>query len=688
MKKKEFKLSENAIKILDNIKIENKNSYEVIIIELNLIFQIEKSQKIKKCTYSSILIDNDYKSNRFILVFKKEEEIPKKGDIINVSQIKKYINEIDKEYIYECNEITFLAKEKDFIVDISKIQNYYKNENQIIEKQNTDIINNKIDGFEIQKNEDDDGEEEEEEEEDDDNDEDINKDKKEKFNNNIIKNKINNFEEEKISEKNIINNKKINLINKENDNKKDICINNIFGNCQKYLLISELDFNIQNFNIYLKCITKFEIKEFRYNKNKKYQNYIFTDIKHDMIEGVSFDFECDKFDKILNINDLYQVNNSFLKSNNKIYSKTDCPFKLFFTRHTAIFNVSNLEEIKNKFFENYNAIINKNENENINKNDFLKIGEITYKNKHDIVNVFGFVLKDFGTFISSDQFNREFIGRRLLLGDDSNYKIIIVFWHPSDLKKVYEEGELLYIQKVKVGEYNGFKTLYGTKCRKIQNSFNFEYDNKLKKYFLEHKNINDYFNSKEFHNLNSKYNDVNNNTRDKLIFIKDLLSINNSKGIINNNINNIFKISAKVKNIRHSEKNYYYGCKYCRKKMINKICSNCGCKDKIIILHYSIRVVDSTGTLWLLFFGDIAKNFLGMSGEEYKNILDKGISYNNKEMFLLNKKFEDKDFIFIGKNQYYNYPNFQGYRFLVKFFCKKEKKEYYSLVNYLKNFLK
>ena len=71
MKKKEIKLSKDAIRNLDNIKIENKNSISIesITIKLDLIFQIEKVEQVKKCTYSSTLIDSNYKSDKFILIF-------------------------------------------------------------------------------------------------------------------------------------------------------------------------------------------------------------------------------------------------------------------------------------------------------------------------------------------------------------------------------------------------------------------------------------------------------------------------------------------------------------------------------------------------------------------------------------------------------------------------------------------
>ena len=702
MKKKEIKLSKDAIRNLDNIKIENKNSISIesITIKLDLIFQIEKVEQVKKCTYSSTLIDSNYKSDKFILIFEKEEEIPKTGDVININQIEKYYNNQEKNFVYECKKINFIAKEMNFLVDIKKIKNYYKNEsnkdNKIIEENNKIIEendklleeNNKI-------NEDNKMEEDEDEEEEEEDDEIINEDNnnnRDKFTS--IKNQIKSYEEEKISEKKIINNNQIDIDNKNNNNKNEnIFINkNNFENKQNFFLISELNFNIQSFNIYLKCIKKFEKKKFRFKKDNQYQNYVFTDLKNDLIEAVSFYEISEKLDKIININEIYQINNSYLISNNKAYRKTNCPYKIFFTRNTDIFNVSNIEEIKKKFSENKEVLnfpLNENEKEDFNKNKFCKISTIINTNNYDIINIFGFVLKDYGNISFFDQFNREFFGRKILIGDDSNYKIFIFFWHPQDLKQLYKEGELLYIENVKVNEFKELKALYSTKFRKIRNGFNFECDNKLNKYYLEHQNIQDYFLPKVNYKINSQTNFINNNSSSdsKLLFIREILSLNENKDIVGNKFKG-FKISATVRKIRHSEKNYYYGCKNCKKKMKGQICNKCGCYYKKLILHFSVRVADSSGCLWLLFFGDIAECFLGIKGEEYKKILDKGISYNNEEIQLLNNKLENKEFIFMGKSQYYSYSNCQGYRFVVKFFTRKKEKEYYSLVKYLKNIIK
>ena len=657
MKKKEYKLSKDAFKYLDNIKIENnKNSFSIksIKIKTNLTLQIEKVKKIKDFIFSSTLLDNDFRSDRFTLIFTEEEkELPKKGDIINIKQIEKCYNPKNKIFVYECSEIKFIAKKLNFIVDISKIENYDK---YIKNEINGNIIKEiNINKNKILRDKEKNSEEEEEEDDDDNN---SNKIINKKFNNNNINN---------LNEKNIRNYNEINKSNEE-EKKEDILSenNNKFDICQKYLMVSNIENNSKNFNIYLKCLKKFEIKEFKFKKNKQYQNYLFSDFNNEKIEAVSFDDMSDKLDKIIKINEYYQINNCYLISNNISYCKTNCPYKLFFSKTTDIFNISKNENIKKKFNDNFEIYENGNE--------FFPISEIINKNKFDIINIFGFVLKDYGTSSFYDQFNNEYFGRKIILGDDSKYRIMITFWYPENLKKVYNEGELLYIQNIKVEEYKNIKSLYSTKESKIKNSFNTELDNKLKKYYSENKNINDYHMLKIKSNENCniiKNNKICNNDIN-LIFIKDMLNIFNNKNIKSDKEIN-FKISAVVKKINHSEKNYYYGCDNCKKKMLNDICKNCGGKNKIIILHFSIYVVDSSASLWLLFFGDLAESFLGVKGDEYKTIIEKGMSYKNKELNLLNNKITNNEYIFFGKNQYYSYSNFEGYRFLVKFFCRKNK---------------
>lgn len=696
MKKKIYKLSKDAIKYLDSIKTDNNSliSIKKITVKTNFIFQIEKIAKNRDCIYTSTLIDNDHRAGKFILFFDGKEKIPKKGDIIQIGQITKYYNKNYQIYIYECRNIEFIAKELNFIVDITKITNY-NSKNEKLKKygKHKDKINININNNKKQIEE-----SEEEEEEVDNDDSDDKEDEKENYNN--IKNNEINYEKEKLEERNNDNLNKINInVKEKNNNIKGNLFNNDnkFGNNHNFLLISNLNANTKNFNIYVKCINKETIKEFRYKKNKLYQNYIFSDINNDKIEGVSFDMVSQKLDKILKINEFYQINNCMLIMNNITYCKVNFPYKLNLTKFTEIINISNNNIIRNKFENNYNEDRKDNEN-----NNFLSLSNISNKNLFEVINVFGFVLMDYGNMKFYDKYNNEYYGRQIILGDDSNYKISITIWHPNDLKKEYKQGELLYIQNCKIKEYKNKMFLYGTRYRTIKPSFNPEYDSKLKKYYSEHKNIDNYLdintnhknnkindinedkniNNKNINNKNISNNYIYNESFCELIFLRNIIKMYNSK---NYNKDMRFKISAYVKKINHSEKNYYYGCYNCRKKMLNDVCQNCGGKNKVIIIHFSISVIDCSSSFWLLLFGNIAENFLGIKGEEYKNILDKGISNDNKELKLLDNKVKDKQYIFIGKSQYISYDKFEGIRFYVKYFKKKNKKDYFSLINYLNN---
>ena len=660
MENKVYKLSKDAIKYLDRIELKNKTQISVksITVKKNFNFQIEKVEKRTNKVYNATLFDFNSKSSRFILYLEKEEEIPTKGDLINIRQITKIYKEENKIYIYECKNITFIAKELVFFVNVLKLDNY---DNHII-----NINENNINKKEIDRKNQEKKEKEEEEKEIDQ----VNENKDIYNNDNINIKYINNFNKEEIYKNNIENDK---IIKKEIDIGENKFNNNNI-NDHDFLLVTDLDSIDKIFNIYVKCINKEEIKEFKNRKNKLYQNYIFSDINQDNIEAISFDNISEKIDKIIYINQIYQINNCSLIINNENYRKINFPFKIFFNKNIQIINVSNDEKIKNKF---------KNEKLNINnniKNNFISLSNILNKNNREIINIFCFVLKDNGMLKFHDQFNNEYYGKNIILGDDSNYKVNIIFWHPKSLNnplnKVYNPGELLYIQNCRVDTYKRVKNLYSTKYIKIQNSFNSDYDSKLKKYFSDHSDINDYFELKineeikeKIINENNKIINYYNQEYPNIIFIKDIQSIYNRNKDRNKKL--IFKISALVTKINHSHKNYYYGCINCKKKMIDNICPNCGNKNKKIIIHFSINVIDSTSSLWLLIYGDLAEDFLRIKGEEYKNILNKGISKENKELNLLNKNIEDKSYVFIGKIKYYSNNENEGYRFHVKFFYKK-----------------
>ena len=658
---KENALSKNAIKYLENLKIEKKASFSIesITIKTNFIFQIESVKNYKQFIYNATLLDSSSKRSHFNLIFDKIEVIPQKGDLINIREIEKFYNKKYNLFVYDCKKISFIERQKDFLVDISKLKNYD------IKKMDDKIKFNKVKTGQNQ-NVNSYCREEEEEEEEEKEEEDEKKEDDEKKEEDNINNDNNNFVQKDIFNKNIINSKETKIEEKKSNDQ----------NCNRFLLISELDSNKEYFSIYLKCIKKEEIKECRY-KFTKLQNYLFADMNNDKIEGISFDQISEKLDALLQINEIYQFSNCNLILNNKSYRQTNIDVKLILNKYTRIQAITN-NEIKNKFINN-----KENKANNIN-NTFITISNIININKLEIINVFAFVLKDEGNITIHNKYNQEYRGRILLLGDDSNYKISITIWHPSDLNEKYNPGDLLYIQNCKVNEFQNVKNLYGTKYRKISNSFNSENDSRLKQYYSTHQDINKYHELIIKNSICQNYI-LKDKTFSELMFIKEILKICENKEYKNKLY---FKISAYIQIIKHSNRNYYYGCKNCKKKMTGDICQKCGGNNKILIIHFSVKVIDSTSSIWILMFGEIAESFLGIKAEEYKNIIDKGICSQNNELNLLNQKVLNKQYIFLGYGQHYAYNESEGYRFHIKYFNKKNKREYNSLTKYLKSFLK
>ena len=144
----------------------------------------------------------------------------------------------------------------------------------------------------------------------------------------------------------------------------------------------------------------------------------------------------------------------------------------------------------------------------------------------------------------------------------------------STAPNVFEEGELLYIQNIQVKEYKNKKFLWGARNRKILKGINSKIDEKLKKYFLKHKNINEYFDLIIFNNKNNNINDIIEKSKfqdlleHNFVFIKDIITIFNKANDIQDKINNEFrlKISGRVIEINHSQKNHYCQFTKCQKK--------------------------------------------------------------------------------------------------------------------------
>ena len=230
-------------------------------------------------------------------------------------------------------------------------------------------------------------------------------------------------------------------------------------------------------------------------------------------------------------------------------------------------------------------------------------------------------------------------------------------------------------------EFNGKKTLSSTDSTEIRKSLDPESDSKLRKFYDEHQNENEY---KEIQG--EAMIPGAGRTPAELVFIKD---VQNSFEEQSNDNRSVYEIYATVTKLNHSERNYYTGCAKCHKKMETEVCTYCSNTSKKTILVFAVNIMDASSFLWIDFFGDLAEKFLGMKGEEYEELLKKGTTpEENEGLIAINDRIEYHTFSFIGKVRENVYNETKRHRFSVFRFSEVNVEKRKSMAKMLSNLLK
>ena len=118
-----IRLSSGAIKFLESQKV---SSGIKKTLEVDYIFQIEKSTKNNGGVYNCTLLDNDSKYAGFLLQYEQNDGIPGVGDIIHVSKILIAILPSKTHHIYYCKNVKLLRRAMALQVDPNKLLNVSK----------------------------------------------------------------------------------------------------------------------------------------------------------------------------------------------------------------------------------------------------------------------------------------------------------------------------------------------------------------------------------------------------------------------------------------------------------------------------------------------------------------------------------------------------------------------------------
>ena len=639
----------NLLRISSTNVLDTIVDFNLQIISLNLQ---AKQNNIKKELelYTCALGDTKYSYYGFILPVKKDKQNPNIGDIIKVSKIS-------------TSKLTYNGCKIIIVKNYEILKKSEEINNNLIQVESYDDIQKKI-SSENQK--------EKKKEE-------VNNTPKITTNNNNNSNNEDNKKQEK---------KKIEveykIINPDDIDMKTI------------LDLSQISTFTKNICLYVKLTRKSFPRKF-YNKTIDKEARLLTfdliDKNGFQMQAAIFDDTIEKFSPVLKEGNIYYIKGGYAKFNDKRYTSIKTDYKLIFDFKTQIMEVDkNLDKIFDKKDE---------------KIEITKFEDLTYSTINKCVNCLGYVLQ-ISPPTKKHTYKGDSLLRKLVLCDSSMFKVQLTLWNKFtelDLNK----GNILLLKCIKVCNYNNNINLCSVDNSVIEinpdlcnENYN-EYD-ELKKAINEGLKEEDIKYINEYNSANSpmEIEDDRSLANNKIIYISNLvqqlrnkynyrMNSNKNENVINKEISMIFTIKATVLEFEHSDKNYYFACPKCKKKLLQKeekyFCQNCECQitDPKLTYFLTLRVIDITGEHSLNLFGDIVNNLFGMDVKDYSNLIE------NKEYKKLEKitnNIEYHSFYFNGKATIHKYGTRINPQLVVHYFEREDfKKEKNRIFRDIKNIL-
>ena len=639
----------NLLRISSTNVLDTIVDYNLQIISLNLQ---AKQNNIKKELelYTCALGDTKYSYYGFILPVKKDKQNPNTGDIIKVSKIS-------------TSKLTYNGCKIIIVKNYEILKKSEEINNNLIQVESYDDIQKKI-SLENQK--------EKKKEE-------VNNTPKITTNNNNNSNNEDNKKQEK---------KKIEveykIINPDDIDMKTI------------LDLSQISTFTKNICLYVKLTRKSFPRKF-YNKTIDKEARLLTfdliDKNGFQMQAAIFDDTIEKFSPVLKEGNIYYIKGGYAKFNDKRYTSIKTDYKLIFDFKTQIMEVDkNLDKIFDKKDE---------------KIEITKFEDLTYSTINKCVNCLGYVLQ-ISPPTKKHTYKGDSLLRKLVLCDSSMFKVQLTLWNKFtelDLNK----GNILLLKCIKVCNYNNNINLCSVDNSVIEinpdlcnENYN-EYD-ELKKAINEGLKEEDIKYINEYNSANSpmEIEDDRSLANNKIIYISNLvqqlrnkynyrMNSNKNENVINKEISMIFTIKATVLEFEHSDKNYYFACPKCKKKLLQKeekyFCQNCECQitDPKLTYFLTLRVIDITGEHSLNLFGDIVNNLFGMDVKDYSNLIE---NKDYKKLEKITNNIEYHSFYFNGKATIKKYGTRINPQLIVHYLEKEDfKKEKNRIFRDIKNIL-
>lgn len=454
----------------------------------------------------------------------------------------------------------------------------------------------------------------------------------------------------------------------------------------KYIPLNQLTTFSKEFVVYVRVVSKSEIKRFNGKRSGSLFDFVVIDEEGTKMQIVCFDKTVDKFYGMIHENNCYEISGGYIKINDRKYNALNSEYKIILGEHSSVIQKEDNHKIKLETMA------------------LTSIQDIMSMKINSVINVLCLVI-DEGKKIVKTTRNGDQEMRRTMVIDKTGAKIELTLWRQFANMNIQRENVLL-LKKVRIGDFNGrnLSSLNETNITisPTEPSLKNEID-ELVKYFIAHKNEmytpQQYEDNKQKNqstnansNINSIVNEVKNtnsniNSIGKIDFLQSIIdSMSEEEGIRYP----FYKIKATVTHLSHNDKNFYPGCpdKECARKLvfdINKwVCQRCKRTYDSPRYYYSlnIRVKDCSCEYWIDIFGKTAETFLKMSAGDYRALL---INRDEDKLRAISGRIENNDFYFLVKPKVQKFNNIPKKKFSVnKIENVEQGKEAYRLLEQIK----
>ena len=317
-----------------------------------------------------------------------------------------------------------------------------------------------------------------------------------------------------------------------------------------------------------------------------------------------FNKACENFYDKLTEGKVYEICGGYVKINDKKYTNIKSEYKYFLDDRTTITELEDDDSISTINFS------------------FKKLESLVETPQYSLVDILAYVYKANEVKMIKTKKGDEREMRKIMLADDSGYKIEATMWGKLCNFQL-EEGRVFAFKSLKLGEYNRMKNLTIGDDSVIK-----EQDNKealdIQLFCNQQKDFKDVSTS-----LGEEKDSMAGYVPQNLKFIKDLIDM----------LDNVQDENAKLKSCKvkavisgltlNHDKFYYEGCPGCKKKITQNnngeyYCNSCAKSFEKPMLYYTLnfKIKDITGEIYVDVLGQIGQRILGKTAEEIKELFD------------------------------------------------------------------